>query len=199
MLQHMFGVIYHPKAEWQFIKQEKYTWLDCYKNDIFWLAAIPPLSIFIGTTQMGWSIAGGDYIRLTVASALPIAIAFYFALLIGVYAMAHAVHWMEKTYGADASFDRCMVLTTFTSTPLFMAGFAGLWPMLWFVVIVGLVALCYTIYLLYNGVETIMEIPEEQAFLFGTSILTVGLVVLVGMITGSVLLWGMGMMPVFIS
>ena len=199
MLQHMFGVIYHPKAEWQFIKQEKYTWLDCYKNDLFWLAAIPPLSVFIGTTQMGWSIAGGDYIRLTVASALPIAIIFYFALLIGVYVMAHAVHWMEKTYGADASFDRCMVLTTFTSTPLFMAGFAGLWPMLWFVVMVGLVALCYTIYLLYNGVETIMELPEEQAFLFGTSILTVGLVVLVGMITGSVLLWGMGMMPVFTS
>lgn len=199
MFQHLFGVIYHPKAEWQQIREEKYTWVDCYKNDLVWLAAIPPLCMFIGTTQMGWSISGGEYVKLTVASALPISIAFYFALLLGVYVMAKSVHWMEKTYGADASFDRCMVLTTYTSTPLFMAGFAGLWPVLWFVVFAGLLAVAYTIYLLYNGVETVMEIPEEQAFMFGTSILTVGLVVLVGMIVTTVVLWGMGMMPVFTS
>lgn len=197
MFQHLFGVIYHPKTEWQHIRKEKYSWVDCYKNDLVWLAAIPPLSMFIGTTQMGWSVAGGEYVKLTVASALPIAIAFYFALLLGTYVMARAIHWMEKTYGADASFDRCMVLTTYTSAPLFIAGFAGLWPVLWFGVFAGLIAISYTIYLLYSGVETVMEIPEEQAFMFGTSILTVGLVVLVGMIVTTVVLWGMGMMPVF--
>ncbi|SEF74081.1 Protein of unknown function [Oceanospirillum linum] len=153
--------------------------------------------MFIGTTQMGWSVGGGEYIKMTLASAFPISVAFYFALLTGVYVMAKSVHWMEQTYGADTSFDRCMVLTTYTSTPLFIAGFSGLWPVLWFVVFAGLLAMAYTIYLLYNGVETVMDIPEEQAFMFGTSILTVGLVVLVGMIVTSAALWGMGMMPVF--
>jgi hypothetical protein len=198
-LQHMMGILYHPKDEWGMIRKEHYSTFHVFLAQISILAAIPAVSLFIGTTQIGWSIAGSEYVRLETMSALMAGVAFYFAMWFAVGVIAYAVHWMEKTYGADASFDRCMVLTTFTSTPLFMAGFAGLWPMLWFVVMVGLAALCYTIYLLYNGVETIMEIPEEQAFLFGTSILTVGLVVLVGMITGSVLLWGLGMMPVFTS
>ena len=120
--QHMFGLIYHPKQEWDSIREEKYTLGYLYKHHILWLAAIPALSLFIGTTQMGWSIAGTNYVKLTVLSAIPIAAAFYIALMVGVGLMAWGVFWMEKTYGADASFDRCMVLTTFTATPLVYGG-----------------------------------------------------------------------------
>ncbi len=34
-----------------------------------------------------------------------------------------------------------------------------------------------------------MQIPEDRAFFFSTSILTVGLVVLVGLIAATVILW----------
>ncbi|MDH2431554.1 membrane protein [Pokkaliibacter plantistimulans] len=195
--QHMFGLIYHPKQEWDSIREEKYTLGYLYKHHILWLAAIPALSLFIGTTQMGWSIAGTNYVKLTVLSAIPIAAAFYIALMVGVGLMAWGVFWMEKTYGADASFDRCMVLTTFTATPLFMAGLAGLLPILWFDVFVVLGAVSYTVYLLYVGVPIVMRIPEERGFMFSTSVLTVGLCLLVGGLAMTAVLWGSGLGPVF--
>lgn len=196
--QHIWGMVYHPKQEWDSIREEQYSISYLYTHHLCWLAAIPALSMFIGTTQMGWSISGGDYVKLSVESALPIAIAFYFALLVGVGAMAYSVYWMEKTYGSDASLDRCMVLTTFTATPLFMSGLAALLPILWFDVFVGMGAVAYTVYLLYVGVPIVMRIPEERGFLFSTSVLTVGLCVLVGMLATTAILWGSGLTPVFI-
>lgn len=189
-LQHMMGVFYHPRKEWRSIRSEHYSTMHVFLAQISILAAIPAVSLFIGTTQVGWSITGGDFVTLSVASALPAAIAFYVAMWVAVGIIAYAIHWMEKTYGGHVGFDECLVLTTFTATPLFIAGLAGLYPMLWFNVIVGMIALSYTVYLLYSGVPEIMQIPEERAFFFSTSILTVGLVVLVGLLASTVILWG---------
>ena len=189
-LQHMMGVLYHPKKEWRSIKSEHYSTMHIFLAQISILAAIPAVSLFIGTTQVGWSLTGSDYVRLAVGSALPAEVAFYVAMWVAVGIIAYSVHWMEKTYGGSVSFDECLVLTTFTATPLFVAGLAGLYPMLWFNVSVGLIALCYSVYLLYSGVPEIMQIPEERAFFFATSILTVGLVVLVGLLAATVILWG---------
>ncbi|WP_370277429.1 Yip1 family protein [Pontibacterium sp.] len=189
-LQHMMGILYHPKDEWGMIRKEHYSTFHIFVAQISILAAIPAVSLFIGTTQIGWSVAGTDYVRLEVMSAFMAAIAFYFAMWFAVGVIAYAIHWMEKTYGGKVSFDECMVLTTFTATPLFLSGLAGLYPMLWFNVIVGMIALCYTVYLLYTGVPIIMQIPEDRGFFFSTSILTVGLCVLVGLIATTVVLWG---------
>ncbi|WP_083704652.1 Yip1 family protein [Motiliproteus sp. MSK22-1] len=194
-IEHMLGVLYHPNDEWKSIREEHYTTLRCYASHIVFLAAIPPLAAFIGTTQMGWSIGGGNFFRLTVASALPIAIAFYFALLAGAGIMAWFIHWMKNTYGSESSFDDCMVLTTFTATPLFLAGLSALIPILWVDVLVGMAAVAVTIRLLYTGVPVLMDVPEGRALAFSSSILTVGLVVLVGMLAVTAVLWGTVMGP----
>ena len=188
-LQHMWGVMYDPKHEWRDIRKEHYSMMHCFMAQISILAAIPALSLFIGTTQIGWSIAGGDFVKLTMGSALMAAIAFYAAMWVAVGVIAYSIHWMEKTYGGNVSLDECMVLTTFTATPLFLAGIVGLYPVLWLNVMVGMVALGYTIYLLYTGVPEIMQIPEDRGFFFSSSILTVGLCVLVGLLATTVILW----------
>jgi|SRR5210317_1761063 len=188
-LQHLMGVLYHPKKEWRAIESEHYTATHIFLAQISILALIPAVSLFIGTTQIGWSISGGEYVKLSVASALPAAIAFYFAMWVGVGFIAWSIHWMEKTYGGKVGIDECVALTVFTATPLFLAGLSGLYPVLWFNVAVGLAAVCYSVYLLYSGVPEIMHIPEDRAFFFSTSILTVGLCVLVGMIATSVIVW----------
>jgi hypothetical protein len=162
---------------------------------MIYLAAIPPLAAFIGTTQIGWSVVGDELVKLTVASAFPIAVAFYFALLMGAGIMARFIHWMEHTYGSESSFDDCMVLTTFTATPLFVAGLAALIPILWLDVLIGMAALGYTTYLLYTGVPEMMKIPDDRGFFFASSILTVGLVVLVGMLAVTAVLWGTLLTP----
>lgn len=189
-LQHMMGILYHPKNEWGMIRKEHYSPVHVFLAQISVLAAIPAVSLFIGTTQIGWSIAGSEYVTLEVSSALMAGIAFYFAMWVAVAFIAYAIHWMERTYGGNVSFDECLVLTTFTATPLFLAGLSGLYPLLWFNVSVGMAALCYTVYLLYTGVPIIMQIPEERGFFFASSVLTVGLCVLVGMLAVTVVLWG---------
>lgn len=188
-LQHVLGVMYNPNQEWKQIEKEGYSASQVFMKQIAVLALIPAVSLFIGTTQVGWSVAGGEYVQLAVESALPAAVLFYFAMAVAVGVIAYSIYWMEKTYGGKASLDNCLTLTAFTATPMFLVGLTGLFPMLWFNVGAGMLAVSYSIYLLFKGVPQIMHIPEERAFMFTVSILTVGLCVLVGLIVSSVILW----------
>ena len=188
-IQHMMGILYHPKAEWRLIKDEHYSATHVFMAQISILAAIPAVSLYIGTTQIGWSIAGGEFIKLQSSSALMAAVAFYFAMWVAVGLIAYAIRWMEKTYGGEAAYEDCLLLTTFTATPMFISGLAGLYPMLWLNVMLVLAALSYSIYLLYTGVPIIMQISEDRAFLFASSVLTFGLCVLVGLMVTTVILW----------
>lgn len=197
-VQHVFGLMSHPREEWSEIVGERHSIIQCYTRYLIWLAIIPALSLFIGTTQVGWSLGSGDVVRMTVASAVPIAISFYVVLLVAVAVMAYAMYWMEKTYGVDASLDRCFMVTTYTATPLFLSGLVGLYPVMWFDALVGLAAVSYSIYLLLKGTPVLGHISEERGFLFSMSIATVGLCVLVGLLAFSVILWMSAMPPVFI-
>ena len=91
------------------------------------------------------------------------------------------------------------MLAAYTGTPLFLAGVIALYPLVWLNMLVGLVALGYTVYLLYTGVPIVMQISKEQGFMFSTAVLTVGMVTLVGILAVTVLLWGFGFGPAFQS
>ncbi|MFC3679076.1 Yip1 family protein [Bacterioplanoides pacificum] len=196
---HMFGLLYHPREEWDAIRKEGAPSLvQVFVRYALLLALIPPVSLFIGSTQMGWSVAGGDVVKLSTESAVPIAIAFYFALLVGIAFVAYCMYWMERTFGVTASFERCLIFTVYTSTPMFLAGFIGLVPILWLDFFVVLAAVAYSVYLLYSGIPIFMDIPEERGFIFASSVLTVGLCALVGCMAITVIMWGMGIAPSFI-
>ncbi|MGK0443612.1 MAG: hypothetical protein ACJA1U_000539 [Bermanella sp.] len=194
-LQHMFGLMYHPKSEWDSIKREDHSLGHIYLTHLLFLAAIPPFALLVGTTQVGWSFVGKEFYYLSFESALPLAGAFYLALLAGMFFIAYTTYWMERTFGAEASLERCLLFTTFTSTPMFLSGIIGLIPILWLDVFVVMAAVSYTVYLLYAGVPIFMNIPEERGFIFASSILTVGLCGLVGMMAATVIIWGMGFAP----
>ncbi|MGR6872202.1 Yip1 family protein [Pseudomonas sp. HK3] len=194
-LQHMFGLMYHPRAEWDSIKREDHSLGHIYLTHLLFLAALPPFALLVGTTQFGWSFVGKEFYYLSFESALPLAGAFYVALLAGMFFIAYTTYWMERTFGAEASLERCLLFTTFTSTPMFLSGLIGFIPILWLDVFVVMAAVSYTVYLLYAGVPIFMNIPEERGFIFATSILTVGLCGLVGMMAATVIIWGMGFAP----
>jgi hypothetical protein len=197
VLNHLPGLMLHPESEWQVIRKGPCTVRDCYLSHVIILAAIPALAGFIGATQVGWQVGAGDVVKLTVASALQIAIAFYLAMLAGVYFMGKTIHWMGKTYGSNPTPAQGVALAAYTSTPLFLVGIVALIPAIWLLLLVGLLGLAYTIYLLYTGTPIIMGVSREQGFLFASAVLMVGLVTLVGMLTVTVLLWGIGIAPAF--
>ena len=183
MIHHVWGLFTHPDQEWQEIRGEEESISHMYLTHILILAAIPAISAYIGTTQVGWVVGGGDPVKLTQASALQMTVLTYLAMLAGVAVMGAFIHWMARTYDANPSLTQCIVFAAYNATPLFIAGLAALYPHLWLGMIVGVAAISYT----------------DEGFLFSSSVLAVGLVVLVAMIALSVILWGSGVGPEYTS
>lgn len=196
MINHVWGLFTRPNSEWQEIRGEEQT-SHPRIYALFVLAAIPPVSAFIGTTRVGWARGNAPAVRLTEASALPLAVFSYLAMLAGVVVMGWFIHWMARTYHANPTLRQCVMFAAYTATPLFLAGLAALYPNLWLALLVGTAAVAYTAYLLYVGLPTFMGIHPDEGFLFASSVLAVGLVVLVAMLAASVVIWGMGIGPVY--
>jgi hypothetical protein len=197
VLKHIWGLFVNPKREWAAIRDDECTVGKCYAAHVMILAAIPAISGFIGTTQFGWQIGAGNPVMLTTQSAGLISALYYLAMLVGVYAIGWMIHWMGGTYGADVPLSRCVVLAAYTATPLFLIGLMELYPVLWVNLVVGIVALSYTVYLLYSGVPIMMGISEDRGFLFSSAVLAVGLVSFVALLAITAILWGMGLEPQF--
>lgn len=199
MIQNVVGLFTHPARQWQQIRGEGSSLARLYLGHVLILAAIPALSAYIGTTQVGWQIGSRAPVMLTPSSALQMTILSYMAMIAGVAAMGAFIHWMSRTYDANPTFSQCVAFSAYTATPLFIAGLVALYPHLWLAMLVGTAAICYSVYLLYMGLPTFMDIPPDEGFLFSSSVLAVGLVLLVAIIAVSVIFWGMGVGPVYTS
>ncbi len=199
VLNHVWGLFAHPEEEWKEIRKENCGIGRCYCTHVLFLAAIPPVAGFIGTTQIGWHLGSGGAVTLTIGSALGISLMYYLAMLVGVFSIGKLIHWMGQTYGTKQPLPRCIGLAAYTATPLFLTGLMGLHPILWLNFLVGLPALAYTVYLLYIGVPIMLEISKERGFLFSTAVLAVGLVALVALMAVTVVIWDAGIGPVLSS
>jgi hypothetical protein len=195
MIHHVWGLFTHPDREWKQIRGEEETIRHMYFTHTLILAAVPAISAYIGTTQVGWVIGDRAPVMLTHGSALWMTIMSYISMLVGVAVMGSFIHWMARTYDASPTLAQCIAFATYTATPLFIGGLAALYPHLWLGMFVGTAAVCYTVYLLYVGLPTFMNIPSEEGFMFSSSVLAVGLVVLVAIMAFTVVLWGIGVGP----
>lgn len=196
MLNHMFGLLLQPRREWQHIGELPENALRRQVPYVIVLALLPALAWYFGTTQVGWSI-GGEQRRITSDSALSLVAVFYCTMVLAVIAVGYFIHWMAKTYGARSYPMKGMVIAGFTATPIFIAGVAGLYPLLWLDILLAMLAVAYAVYLLYTGIPIVMGVSEERGFLFASAIVTVSLVVAVLVMVGTVLFWSFVAAPVF--
>ncbi|MFL1468113.1 Yip1 family protein [Marinobacter sp. DUT-3] len=201
LLSHAFGLFTHPDDEWNSIRKEHAPPRRLYVAYVLVLAAIAPICAYISTAYFGWTVGDDRLIKLTEISALQLSVLTYLAMLVGVFALGYAVNWMARTYGAVEEHvpSNGIALVSYSCTPLFLAGFALLYPVPWFNAIVFLVAACYGAWLMYDGLPIVMGIEKERAVMYGGALLTVALVILVSTRVGSVLIWNMGFGPVFTS
>lgn len=196
-IQHIIGLFTDPTKQWVKIREQYQREGRQSIGHIFLLAAIPAISGYIGTTQVGWRIGVGDPIRITGDSAVAIAVIYYLALMVGVFSIGWVIHLLGKAYEVVKPLPLCIALASYIATPLFLIGIMQVYPVLWLNMLIGLPALAYTVYLLYSGLPIMMEIPPEKGFLYSSAVLAVGLVALVALLAMTALLWGMGLQPVF--
>ena len=198
ILNHIWGLYAHPKDEWQTI-EKRHESLSYSLMHILTIALIPAICGYYAAAHIGWTIGVGDPIRISTSSAQLMAISMYFALVAGVFSLAYLIQWMAKTFDSKPTFVQALELAAYTATPLLMVGVSALFPVLWFVALAGLVAVAYSVYLLYSGVPIMMNIPEEKGFIYASSVVTAGLVLLVGLMAFTVSMWTLGFGPEFIS
>lgn len=195
VLSHIWGLYTHPKTEWDKIDHEKDSFLSSLFH-VLLLAFIPAICAYYSAVHIGWQVANGPVTTLSSQSGLILAVVLYAALIAGVFALATLIKWMAVTFGANPSFPHAIELTAYTSTPLFMVGFAALYPELWFITLVGLAGVAYAVYLLYTGVPIMMHIPDDRGFVYASSVVTCGLVLLVVIMASFAILITNNMLPV---
>ncbi|MCI2283656.1 YIP1 family protein [Colwellia sp. MSW7] len=197
ILNHIWGLYAHPKDEWQTI-EKRHEGIMYSMMHILIVSLIPTICSYYAAAHIGWTIGVGEPIMISQSSAQLMAIAMYFALVIGVFALAYLIQWMAKTFDSKPSYIQSLELAAYTATPMFMVGIAALFPVLWFVALVGIVGVGYSIYLLYSGVPIMMNIPEDKGFIYSSSVVTCGLVLLVGIMAFSAVMWTMGFGPEYV-
>lgn len=198
MIHRAIGLLIQPRSQWQSIAQfseKQYTLALLYPAI---LGLIPVISWYYGTTQTGWSV-GGEITRLTTDSAFNIAVLFFLTQLFAIWIIGYFIHWMSKTYGADSSAIKGMALAGFMATPILIAGVIGVSPNFGIDMLIGIVAVSYSVYLLYIGIPIVFDMPEERGFLYASAMVGVALVIVIAVMCGSVILWDMGFAPEFVD
>ncbi len=196
ILNHLWGLYAHPKEEWHTI-DERHESFRYSMSHILLIALVPSLMGYYSSVYLGWSIGTGNKIFLTPDSAMIISVAMYIALIAGVFALAYLAHWMAVTFGATPTYTQTLELAAYTATPIFMSAFAAVYPVLWFIVLAGIAAIAYSVYLLYTGVPILMHIPEDRGFIYASSVVTCGLVLLVIILAATAIMWTNGFGPIF--
>lgn len=192
MVKHVWGLLAHPSQELQQIKYEGESIPHLYAHHVMFLAAIPVVCAFIGTTQVGWHFGNGQSIRLDPAIALYSAVVFYILILAAVALMGRVIYWMARHYENRPSWQRCTLFAGYAATPMFLSGVVALYPIVWLCLLAGIIALCYAGYLMYLGVPTFLNIDRQEGFIFSSSTLAIGVLVLELLLGLTVLLWGYG-------
>ncbi|HDZ39561.1 MAG TPA: YIP1 family protein, partial [Marinobacter sp.] len=185
--------------QWEAIRKDSESVTRLYTGHVLFLALIPALAGFFGTSQVGWQIGDGQVTRLSVSSALSLSILFYAAMLAGIFVLGKFIDFFAATYGAGDQSPRGITMGAYTATPIFLIGVIAVYPNIWVNMMAGLVAITYAVYLLYEGLPILMKIPEDRGFMFATAVLTVGLIMFVALLAISVVIWSMGIGPEYVT
>jgi hypothetical protein len=198
ILNHIWGLYKHPKKEGRDIKKRHESLIYSLVHT-FIVALIPAICCYYATAHIGWTIGSGDPIKLSNQSAQIMAVSMYFALAFGVFTLGFLIKWMAKTFDSKPDYIQSLELATYTATPLIMVGVTALFPVLWFVILSVISAMIYSIYLLYSGVPIMMNIPKEKSFIYASSVVTCGLVILISLIAITAMMWTTGFGPEFVN
>lgn len=197
MFNHAIGILVRPSTQWRTVAKLPEPSLNTLILYPCIMAVLPAVAWFYGTTVVGWSVGDGDAIKLTADSARAIVILFYLAMIVAVAGIGYFIHWMADTYGANSTIAKGIAIAGLSATPLFLAGATGFYPLLWLDLLLGVVAVSWSVYLLYLGIPIVMDIPEERGFLFSSAVIAICLVMTTCIMVGSVILWDFGAAPAF--
>ncbi|MEH6638399.1 MAG: Yip1 family protein [Porticoccaceae bacterium] len=199
MFGHILGLLFYPRTEWRKIanlSDEKIKRLLPYP---ILMSLLPALGFYIGTTKIGWTVSGENVVRITEASAIPLAVLTYAALLGAIIFIGLMVNWMSQTYLVKTFPIKGIVAIGYACTPIFLAGAFAAYPIWWLDITLGIAAGVYTIYLIYMAIPLMMHVPGDRGFLYASAVFMVALVYVVVVLVSITIIWEYIATPVFID
>ncbi|MCQ9470915.1 YIP1 family protein [Pseudomonas alliivorans] len=178
-----------PAQAWRNIRDEEEHSPRQYVPHLILLGLIPAICLYIGTTQVGWSMTFEDRVWLSTKSALQLCTLLYVAILVGTTLMGTFIRWLSRTSEARPTLNQCIGFATYTITPFFIAGLAGLYPSRWLMILVLGLASIHSTFLLVIGIGTFMRLPPGNAPLYAAAVWGFGVLVLVTILVSTILLW----------
>ena len=168
------AIILTPTATWPVIAAEQTTPGDLITRYALPLAAIGPLAAFIGGQLFGISLFLVT-VHPSLMSGLTMALTSFVMSLVALVIVALAADFFAPKFGGEANRTSAFKLVAYSMTPAWVAGILGLIPAL---VMLGILAGLYGIYLLYQGSAPLMKVPQDKAPVFTAAVVVSAIVLM---------------------
>lgn len=164
-------------------------------KDVFPLAVLPALFLYIGSVNSGWEIGAEDPIRMSANTVAVVSVCYFLALLLGMIGLAILLRWMAPTYDASMDLNRHLTLVATVATPMVIGSIAHLYPHVFVNMLAIIPALIWSMFLLYRGVPILLRTTPQQGMLMASSLIGIVLVAAVTLLGVTVVLWTHGFGP----
>lgn len=156
--ERMMGILTNPQHEWDVIKKEKITVAEMMTRYAVFMAAITPVSLFIGYSLVG-SHGNRHIYKYAAGNGIAIAVLTYVLLLVGVLVLSFIIDLLAPYFGAKRDIVASAKVAIFSSTASWVGGVFYMLP--------ALELLCnlfdiYSIVLLYMGIKKIKHPPKDN-------------------------------------
>jgi len=159
LIERAKSILLTPKQAWPVIDAEPASVASIYKEWLVIMAAIPAVCGFIGMSFVGIGMFGFGY-KTPIIGGLVTMVLGYVLTLVMAYVMALIVDALAPSFGATKNPVGALKVVAYGSTAVYVAGLLKLIPSL---SVLGIIAACYSVYLMYLGLQSVMKTPEDKA------------------------------------
>ncbi|MBD5605080.1 MAG: DUF1282 family protein [Candidatus Eremiobacteraeota bacterium] len=168
------NIVMRPNAEWPAIAADPATPASIFAGYVVPLAAIAPITSFVGFSIVGVGIPFVATYRVGLVAGVTDAVISYVFALLGVLVLTAIVNVLAPSFGAQKFGSRALKVAAYALTPSFLAGIFLIYPPLG---ILGIIASLYTIYLIFLGLRVVMGASSEKAPIYAVSVIACAIVV----------------------
>jgi hypothetical protein len=183
-LRRITYLVFRPAAEWALIAREPTSVDVMLRRYILPLSALTPIATFIGMTvfDRAWDVDQGYLVppdQIFNAAATT-----FFGIIGSIFALAAIMALIAPMYECKRDYLSALKVSAHGASPLLLSGVTLVLPAM---IVVSMVALCYTLFLYYVGATTVLQIRKDQAEFIGISMLLLTFVsMMAGMAVASI-------------
>ena len=171
-LHRIVQLLFRPQDEWETIAREPIGVDALIRRYILPLSLLAPIATVIGmkTFDRSWDASSGYLVApeaIYSAGATTL-----FSTIVSIFVLAAIFKLIAPMYGSSRDYVAALKVATFGAVPVLLAGATLVMPVM---VMVSVVALCYTLYLYWIGVGRVLNVSAgSQSEFIGISMTLLG-------------------------